>query len=97
MVDAARFDVEDNPAEHRFEVRDETGAVAGFAAYQRASGRVVFTHTVVDEAFEGQGVGSTLVRRALDAVREEGSRVEPRCPFVRAFVQRHREYGDLVA
>jgi uncharacterized protein len=96
MVDASHLTVQDNTSEHRFEAQDESGVVAGFAAYQRVEDRVVFTHTVVDDAFEGRGIGSTLVREALDAVRREGLRVEPRCPFVRAFVERHPEYGDLV-
>ncbi len=64
--------VTDDPEDDRFEAVDESGVVAGFAAYQRSDGRIVFTHTVVDDAFEGQGVGSTLVRAALDAVRGEG-------------------------
>ena len=97
MVDATGMTVEDNADEHRFEARDETGAVAGFAAYERSGDRLVFTHTVVDDAFEGRGVGSTLVREALDAARGEGVHVEPRCSFVRAFIEQHPEYGDLVA
>jgi predicted GNAT family acetyltransferase len=50
---------------------------------------------VVDDAFEGHGVGSTLVREALDAVRGEGLRVVPQCPFVKEFIGRHPEYADL--
>jgi predicted GNAT family acetyltransferase len=96
MVDTPHLTVHDNPSEHRFEAQDESGSVVGFAAYQRVEDRMVFTHTVVDDAVEGQGVGSTLVGQALDAVRAAGLRVEPRCPFVRAFVERHPEYGDLV-
>ena len=37
--------------------------VAAVAVYQRLEDRVVFVHTEVDDAFEGQGVGSLLVRR----------------------------------
>jgi predicted GNAT family acetyltransferase len=88
--------VRDNPEDQRFEAVDETGVVAGFAAYRREEGRVTFTHTVVDDAFEGHGVGSTLVRAALDAVRDEGVRVVPRCPFVADYIDKHPEYADLV-
>lgn len=85
----------DDAAAHRFEVRVD-GAVAGFAEYRRRGGAVAFTHTVVDPAFEGRGLGSTLARGALDAVRVEGLAVLPFCPFIRSWIQRHPEYADLV-
>ena len=73
------------------------GAEAGFAQYQLTHELVVFTHTEVDPGYEGQGVGSALVRWALDDVRADGTRtVLPLCPFVKAFIGRHREYVDLV-
>lgn len=87
--------VVDDAAAHRFEVRVD-GALAGYAEYRRRGGAVAFTHTVVDEAFEGRGLGSVLARGALDAVREEGSAVLPFCPFIRRWIQRHPEYTDLV-
>jgi predicted GNAT family acetyltransferase len=93
----ASLTVRDNTDKGRFEAVDESGVVAGFAAYRRREGRVVFTHTEVDDAFEGRGVGSTLVRAALDAVRDEGVQVVPLCPFVRSYIHRHPEYADLVA
>ena len=87
--------VRDDAEENRFEAVDESGVVAGFAAYRRYADRIVFTHTVVEDAYEGRGVGSTLVRAALDAVRYEGVRVVPQCPFVRSYIERHPEYADL--
>ena len=95
MTQAPRLTVRDRPEAARFEAVDEAGAVAGFAAYRREADRVVFTHTEVDDAFEGHGVGSTLVRAALDAVRDEGLRVVPQCPFVRAWIKSHPDYADL--
>ena len=94
--DQASVTVRDDRERNRFEAVDESGVVAGFAAYRRSPKRIVFTHTVVDDAFEGRGVGSTLVRAALDAAREEGLTVVPRCPFVRAYIEKHPDYADLV-
>lgn len=88
--------VRDNAEGRRFEAVDETGVVAGFAAYRRREGAITFTHTEVDDAFEGRGVGSTLVRAALDAGRDHGLRVVPQCPFVAGYIERHPEYADLV-
>jgi predicted GNAT family acetyltransferase len=43
------------------------------------------------------GLGSRLVRAALDDVRSQGGRVVPLCPFVRGWIERHPDYADLVA
>jgi predicted GNAT family acetyltransferase len=87
--------VVDNAERARFEVRVD-GEVAGFTEYRRTPSTVSFLHTEIDDAFEGQGLGSQLARRALDAVRAEGRRVLPYCPFIRGWLQRHPDYHDLV-
>ena len=69
----------------------------GFSAYRRSGDVVVITHTEVDDSQEGQGVGSVLVRGALDDIRASGRTVRPQCPFVRAWIDRHEEYADLVS
>ena len=56
----------------------------------------MFTHTEIDDAFEGRGLGSILIRAALDAARGRGLAVRPDCPFVRGYIARHSEYLDLV-
>jgi predicted GNAT family acetyltransferase len=73
------------------------GELAGSAYYDSADDLIVFTHTEVDEAFEGHGVGSALARGALDDVRADGRRkVIARCPFIRGWIQRHPDYQDLL-
>ena len=72
------------------------GAVAGFAAYRDRPGKRVFTHTEIDPAFEGQGIGSTLARAALDEARADGIGVVPQCPFIRGWIDKHPDYADLV-
>ena len=68
----------------------------GIAAYQRRGDTVVFTHTEVDPDAGESGLGSRLVRAALDDVRAKGEKVVPQCPFVRGWIERHQEYADLV-
>ena len=84
-----------NQAEQRYEARvgDE---LAGSAYFETDDELVVFTHTEVDDAFEGQGVGSSLARFALDDVRAKGLKVVPRCPFIKGWIDRHEGYQDLV-
>ncbi|HEX7186758.1 MAG TPA: GNAT family N-acetyltransferase [Actinomycetes bacterium] len=88
-------EVRDAPARHRFEILVD-GQVAGFARYQLEGGSVAFVHTEVDDAYEGKGLGSLLVRAALQQVAERGAAVLPYCPFVRAYLQRHRDLTRLV-
>ncbi|MEV0974867.1 GNAT family N-acetyltransferase [Microtetraspora glauca] len=87
--------VADNPEARRFEITVD-GKVAGFAEYRRHGSRISFIHTEVDPAYEGRGLGSALVRGALDASRAAGLSVMPYCPFVRDYIARHPGYLDLV-
>jgi predicted GNAT family acetyltransferase len=88
--------VRDAPGADRYEIRDGE-QVLGFAAYQRRGDTVVFVHTEIDPDAGQSGLGSTLVRAALDDVRAKGGSVVPRCSFVRGWIERHQEYADLVA
>jgi hypothetical protein len=88
--------VTDAPDNSRYEIRDGD-RLLGQAAYQRRGDQVVFTHTEVDNDQEHSGLGSTLVRAALDDVRSKGGSVVPLCSFVRGWIERHPEYRDLVA
>lgn len=87
--------VRNNSAEARYEL--DTKAGPAIAAYERREGVVVFTHTVVPEEMEGQGVGSALIAGALADVRRQGLRIVPQCAFVAAYLRRHPEQQDLVA
>ena len=88
-------EVQDAPERSRYEARVD-GAVVGFAVYQPAEGALVFTHTEIDDAYEGQGVGSALARGALDDVRSRGLAVVAQCPFVAGWIDRHPDYEELV-
>lgn len=88
-------EVSDNRGQSRFEGQADSELV-GFAAYQRGGGRIAFTHTEVEDRFEGEGVGSQLAAAALDSAREEGLAVLPFCPFIREYIADHEEYLDLV-
>ena len=69
----------------------------GFTEYvTREDGGIVFTHTEVNEELQERGLGSALVRGALDQVRDSTSvRIGATCPFVRRFLAEHPEYEDL--
>ena len=87
--------VTDNPDRSRYEVLAD-GRLAGFTAYRLSHGHISFDHTEIDDEFEGEGLGSKLVSEALDDARDRGLAVLPYCTFVNSYIDRHREYADLV-
>lgn len=73
------------------------GRIAGHLTYQRTQRLVVFTRTEVVAGFDGDGTSDALVRRALDDLRNEGSRrVVPLCHYVAWWIGRHADYASLV-
>lgn len=88
-------EVRDNPEQRRFGAYVD-GQLAGFSAYDLTDGGITILHTEVDDAFEGQGVGSALARQMLDLIRADGElKVTVLCPFVNAWLRRHPDYQDL--
>lgn len=71
----------------------------GETVYQtRDDGGIVFVHTEVDKELQEKGLGSTLVRGALDQIRSAtDARIGATCPFVRRFLEEHTEYSDLTS
>jgi uncharacterized protein len=64
----------------------------------RADGGIVFTHTEVDQELQERGLGSKLVKDALDQLRTSTDvRIGATCPFVRKFLAEHPEYNDLTS
>jgi predicted GNAT family acetyltransferase len=88
-------DVIDNKDKSRFELTVD-GHVA-VADYKEKPGLVVITHTGVPSALGGRGVGTTLIKGALDMIRASGRKVVPQCPFVSAVAEKNPEYRDLLA
>ena len=86
----------DAPDADRYEIRDGD-RLLGIAAYQLRGDEIRFTHTEVNPDVGESGLGSRLVRAALDDVRGRGLTVVALCPFVRGWIERHPDYADLVA
>jgi uncharacterized protein len=87
--------VTDHSDNGRYEIRVD-GELAGFLEYRLRPGLIELVHTEIDEEFEGRGLGSQLISFALDDARERGLSVLPFCPFVNDYIQRHRQYVELV-
>jgi uncharacterized protein len=96
MTGATDLSIRDNPEEQRFEIDLGDGTLA-IAEYRLRPGVILFTHTEVPPAHEGQGIGSALIRFALGWARERGLKVIPICPFFAAYIKGHAEEQDLVS
>jgi predicted GNAT family acetyltransferase len=86
--------VRDNAALKRFEL--EVDGNTAYLYYRLEPGVMTLVHTEVPPALGGRGVGSTLVRGALEAIRAKGLKVIVRCPFVSAYMGKHPEFNDLL-
>ena len=87
--------VEDRPDEDRFFV-----AVDGHEAelvYQLRGDRFALVHTGVPAELEGRGIGSALVRAAVERAVAEDLTIVPSCPFVVRWLERHPDSPVKVA
>ena len=84
----------DNEAEKRYEFHID-GQIPRIE-YIKAKDKIYLTHTEIPRGLEGKGIGSSIVRQALDDIREKDLTLIPLCPFVAMFIKRHPEYKDLV-
>jgi predicted GNAT family acetyltransferase len=91
------YEVLHNASAERYEIRvgDE---MAGFTVAEPTDDPkvILFPHTEINEAFEGQGLASKLVQGAFDDIRERGLRIKPTCPYILGWLPKHPEYEDLV-
>ena len=95
MPTPPRVSIRDNPERHRFEADLGDGSLA-VVEYTLRAGKIMFTHTEVPPAHEGQGIGSALIRFALASARQRGLQVVPICPFFAAYIKKHSEEQDLL-
>src|SRR5882724_7656821 len=93
-LDPINNPVSNNSALHRFELAVDGHIAATY--YELAGGVITFVHTEVPPELGGKGIGSKLVRGALDQVRAGGLKVIAQCPFVKAYIEKHPEYADLL-
>lgn len=89
------LEVENNKSKNQFEASLD-GKTALIRYRTEADGTLNLFHTEVPDEFEGRGVGSHLVKAALEQIKADNVKINPSCPFVAAFVKRHSEYQNLV-
>jgi len=68
------------------------GEVIGEVRYRDSEDRRIFTHSEVQPAHEGQGLGTRMVQAALDDTLAAGLKPIGRCSMVRHFLDEHPDY-----
>ena len=87
---------EDGPKGGRY-VTGEPGVEAEMT-FSRASPKlIIIDHTGVPDIYRGQGIGAKLAEHAIEAARAGGWKIIPLCPFMKAQVQRHPEWMDVIS
>lgn len=96
---STKVEIRDNRELRRVEALNQDGEVAGFAEYQiEMDGSTFdFTHTEVDERFQGEGVATELAAGVAEFARAEDVKIIPSCSFIRSWMQEHEESHDLLA
>lgn len=89
-----QYEIHHDPVARRF-----TTVVDGLEAevnYYYDGDVLVINHTGVPRPIEGRGIASELVRAAFDFARDTDRKVRPACSYAAMWVQRHKQYVDLL-
>lgn len=75
------------------------GAGESELTYRWRDGRSVMVadHTFTPPAARGQGAAARLVERVVADARAEGFRIDPACPYVAVWFERHPDAADVRA
>lgn len=84
-----------NKEQKRYELH--TNGYVAIAEYMIDNvGTVYMTHTETPIELEGQGVASELILKSLQDIKDQGRKVMPLCPFVKAYIIKHPEWREIV-
>ncbi|GJM67974.1 N-acetyltransferase [Paenibacillus macerans] len=87
--------VDHDTANKRFLIRDN-GGIAALMTYVISSPELyIIDHTLVENAYRGQGLGDKLVKAMVEYARENGIKILPLCPFAKGRFERISEYADV--
>lgn len=88
------MDIHHHPQQQRFTYQQ--GEHTAYLSYQVNGDILIYDHTIVPEALGGQGIGSRLVKTALDYAKQHNKSVIPTCSFVAHYIKKHPEYNFIV-
>jgi uncharacterized protein len=92
--DISTYEVVHLPASNRFEV--DLGKDKAVLIYMIKVGLFIMLHTEVPQPFEGRGIAGKMAHEALEFAKKEGLKVRSYCSFTTRYIERHKEYQDLL-
>lgn len=87
--------ITENPEKGRFEF--DIGGQTVFARYARQGSMLVIPYVEAPPSLRGTGAASQLMTGVMEIARAEGLKVRPLYSYASAWIQRHKQYHDLLA
>ncbi|CAH1222882.1 putative protein YjdJ [Paenibacillus auburnensis] len=88
--------VDHEPANKRLLIRDNGNAAAVMTYVISSPELYIIDHTLVENAYRGQGLGDMLLKAMVEYARENGIKIIPLCPFAKGRFERISEYADVL-
>lgn len=89
------YELIDNKERHQYEFHIDK-SVPRIEYILSKNGEIYLTHTEVPAALGGKGVGTQLVKKALEDIEKRDLRLVPLCPFVATYIHKHPEWKRIV-
>ncbi|MCM3171987.1 GNAT family N-acetyltransferase [Paenibacillus sp. MER 99-2] len=88
--------VEHEPANKRFLIQDNSNIAAVMTYVISSPELYIIDHTLVENAYRGQGLGDKLLQSMVEYARENWIKILPLCPFAKGRFDRISEYADVL-
>jgi predicted GNAT family acetyltransferase len=88
------YEIEHQEAQQRFVLLAE--GMECELTYKRFGDVIVFDHTGVPPQLQHRGLANDLAEAALGFAREWNLQVDPQCRFMAVYIERHRQWQDLL-
>ena len=70
-----------------YAMNNNNETIAEVTFYEIENGVYNIDHTFVDNSLRGQGIGSKLVKEAVDTIRGKGAKIQATCPFASKWLE----------
>ena len=80
----------------KFFVEEDGKRFAELAYFKATAHKMNIYHTEVSEQLRGQGVGSDMVKAAVELAHKNDMKIVASCPYARKIIERSAEYRELL-
>jgi predicted GNAT family acetyltransferase len=83
-----------NKPSNRFEI--DLGDKIAVLVYMIKADLFLLLHTEVPPQFEGRGIAAKMAHETLEYAKKEGFKIRSYCSYTTRYIERHKEYEDLL-